>query len=65
MRNVLSNAFHVVFSSPKFGHDSLIEGFVYSIINNKPPPVTPEEGRATVRIMEKLVDHVRDARLCE
>jgi predicted dehydrogenase len=37
------------------GHATEIEQFVDSIQNNKQPPVTGEEGRETVRVLELLV----------
>jgi len=40
------------------GHDIMIEKFVDSIINDKPVPVTPEEGRETVRVMEVVVEKI-------
>lgn len=37
------------------GHSVEIEKFVESVINNKPPPVTGEEGRDVIRVLEMLV----------
>jgi len=56
VKNVLLNTFSFVLGSPKLGHDILIEKFVESILNNEPAPVTMEEGRETVRLMEMLAD---------
>jgi len=53
-RGVLSNTFKAIFHKPMLGHDIMIERFVKSIILDQPVPVTPEEGRETVRIMEMI-----------
>lgn len=37
------------------GHDVVIEKFVNSVINDQQPPVTAEDGRETVRVMEIIV----------
>ena len=58
VKNVLLNTFSFVFSNPKLGHDLLIEKFVKSILNNEPAPVTMEEGRETVKLMEMLVNEL-------
>jgi predicted dehydrogenase len=52
---LISNVFNVCFGRTMLGHDIMIEKFVESIIDNKPVPVTPEEGRETIRLMEKIV----------
>jgi hypothetical protein len=52
---VMSNAFRVILGKSMLGHDIMIEKFVKSIINDQPVPVTPEEGRETIRIMEMIV----------
>jgi len=56
IRGVVSNAFKVMLHRPMLGHDIMIEKFVKSIINDQPVPVTPEEGRETIRIMEMIVN---------
>jgi len=56
VKGVVSNTFKVIFRTPMLGHDIMIEKFVNSIINDQPVPVTPEEGRETVRVMEKIVE---------
>lgn len=58
MKGVVSNAFKLMIRKPMLGHDIMIEKFVESIINDEPVPVTPEEGRETVRIMEMIVDEL-------
>ncbi|MHA1833649.1 MAG: hypothetical protein ACTSV7_06620, partial [Candidatus Baldrarchaeia archaeon] len=55
VKGVMSNAFKVMLHKPILGHDIMIEKFVKSIINNKPVPVTPEEGRETIRVMQMIV----------
>jgi hypothetical protein len=42
------------------GHDIMIERFVKSIIHDQPVPVTPEEGRETVKIMEIIVKKINN-----
>jgi len=56
IKGVMSNALNFMLRRPLLGHDIMIEKFVNSIINDQPVPVTPEEGRETVRVMEMLVD---------
>jgi len=55
VKGVMSNAFKVMLHKPMLGHDIMIEKFVKNIINDKPVPVTPEEGRETIRVMEMIV----------
>lgn len=60
---VASNGAKAIFSrdtvSRVRGHAVEIERFVNSVINDQQPPVTAEEGRETVRVMEILVDKLR------
>lgn len=51
---VASNVLSYLLRRPMLGHDILIERFVNSIIHDQPIPVTAEEGRETVRIMEVI-----------
>ena len=51
-----SNALATLVRRQKLGTDVVIEGFVNSVIGNKEPPVTGEEGRETVRTMEMVVN---------
>ena len=39
-------------------HELLIDGFVDSIIANQPPPVSAEEGREAVRVMNMIVEEL-------
>lgn len=55
IRGVTSNIVKTILRRPMLGHDIMIEKFVKSIVNDHPPPVTPEEGRETIRVMEMIV----------
>ncbi|MFC2025009.1 Gfo/Idh/MocA family protein [Chloroflexota bacterium] len=57
---VATNAFKLMTGTLKFGHETLIEKFIDSIINQQQPPVTGEEGRETVRVMEMLVERLQE-----
>lgn len=57
---VAANAFKLMTGKLKLGHETLIGKFIDSILNNHQPPVTGEEGRETVRVMEMIVDRLRD-----
>jgi len=67
IKGVMSNALNFMLRRPLLGHDIMIEKFVNSIINDQPVPVTPENGRETVRVMEMLVNklHQNMARACK
>lgn len=58
--NVISNAAKAAFSKDAKmrvrGHSVEIEKFVNSVINDETPPVTAEEGRETIRVMEITVE---------
>lgn len=55
MGGIASNAFKVITGRQKIGTDVVIERFVDSVLNDSQPPVTGEEGRETVRVMEMVV----------
>jgi len=55
MKGVVSNAFGIMLGRTLLGHDILIKKFVDSVANDQPVPVTAEEGRETVRVMEMIV----------
>ena len=57
---VAANAFKLMTGKLKFGHELLIKGFVDSILNNHHPPVTGQEGRETVRVMEMIVERLQE-----
>ena len=52
MKGTVSNALKTMLGRPMLGHDIMIKRFIKSILYDRPVPVTPEEGRETVRIME-------------
>jgi len=56
---VAANASKLMTRKLKLGHDILIESFINSILNDDQPPVTPEEGRETVKLMEIIVERLR------
>ncbi|MFC2071980.1 Gfo/Idh/MocA family protein [Chloroflexota bacterium] len=58
MAGVAANAFKVATGKVKLGQDIIIERFVDGILNNHESPVTAEEGRETVRVMEMIVDRL-------
>jgi predicted dehydrogenase len=55
-----SNIVGVLMGKQRIGHDVVIEGFVDSVLNDSKPPVTGEEGRDTVRVMEMVVERYRE-----
>lgn len=57
---VFTNAFKMATKSLGTGHEVIIEQFVDSILNNQQPPVTGEEGRETVRVMEMIVERLHE-----
>jgi predicted dehydrogenase len=59
VRGVISNVYRVAFSRPMLGHDIMIEKFAKSIIDDQPVPVSPEEGRETVAVMDAIVRKVK------
>ena len=56
MKGIASNTLKTILGEPMLGHDIMVEKFVKSIINNQSVPVTPEEGRETVKVLEMIVD---------
>ena len=62
IKSVILNAAKVMFTRDSLalalGHALLIDKFVNSIINDQQTPVTAEEGRETVRIMENLINRL-------
>ena len=53
---IIKGIFKNAFGSKKIGTDLVIEMFVKSILNNTELPVTAEEGKEAVRIMEMVVE---------
>jgi predicted dehydrogenase len=56
--NVAKAGTKVLLRRYKNTHDLLIEGFLDSIIKNRPLPVPAEEGREVVRVMKLIVDNL-------
>ena len=59
VKGVVSNAFKVMLHKPMLGHNIMIKKFVDSVLNDKPVPVPPDEGRETIRVMEMVVKKLR------
>ena len=59
-RGFASNVFKVAIGKEKIGTKVVIEQFVQSITNGSRPPVTAEEGRETVRIVEMIVARYKE-----
>ncbi len=57
--NIIANASSLLAGKMKSSHEIEIEMFVNSILNNHQPPVTGEEGRETVKVMEMIVEKLR------
>jgi UDP-N-acetylglucosamine 3-dehydrogenase len=55
VKGIASNVFSVMRGETFLGHNIVIEKFVDSIINDEAVPVSVDEGRETVRVMEILV----------
>ncbi|MFB0562661.1 MAG: Gfo/Idh/MocA family protein [Candidatus Lokiarchaeia archaeon] len=55
VKGISSNVLSILFKKPMLGHDIFMKKFIDSILNNNPLPVTPEEGRETIRVMEMIV----------
>ncbi len=55
-RGVVENGLRLAMGRSRNGHAIVIEGFVNSILADKPPPVTGEEGRETTRVVEMIVE---------
>jgi predicted dehydrogenase len=60
IRGVASNALRVVARRPMLGHDIMVERFVASILNDQPVPVSAEEGRETVRVLNIIVQKLEN-----
>lgn len=55
-----SNVFKVVTGRQRIGTEVVIERFVDSVLTDTQPPVTGEEGRETVRVMEMVVKRYQE-----
>jgi predicted dehydrogenase len=58
--SVAANAVRAALGRNTLGTNLVIERFVESLIDGSPSPVTPEEGREAVRIMEMVVARYRE-----
>jgi len=54
------NSVKVLFGQMKLGHEVFIEKYLRSILENRIPPVTPEEGTEAVRLMEMIVKSLKN-----
>lgn len=54
--SAVANAFKLATGKLKYGHATLIEKYVQSILDGSQLPVTGEDGRETVRVMEMIVE---------
>lgn len=57
---LLTNGLKVGTGKFRLGHDKVIEMFVDSVLKDTMSPVTGEEGREVVRVMEMIVDRLYD-----
>jgi len=55
---IMANGLKALTGQFKVGHDTVIELFVDSVINNTAPPVTGEEGREVIRVLDMLVSRL-------
>lgn len=60
VKDVATNAFKLATRNAKLGHEMIIERFVDSILNDHEPPVTGEEGREVIRVMEMIVQRLHE-----
>lgn len=57
---ISSNVFKVATGMQKIGTDVVIERFIDSVLSDSQPPVTGEEGREVVRVMEMVVKRYQE-----
>jgi UDP-N-acetylglucosamine 3-dehydrogenase len=55
LSGLITNGFKTITGQFKVGHEKIVGMFVDSIIKDKTPPVTGEEGREVIRVMEMIV----------
>ena len=58
VKGIASNAFRTILDRPMLGHDIMIEKFVGSVKNDQPVPVSPDEGRETIRVLAMIIDRL-------
>lgn len=56
MKETTFNSIKYMFRKNFNPHSVVISGFVDSILNNAPPPITAKEGREVVRVMQMLIE---------
>lgn len=59
-KDIISNSIGVLTGSKKAGTDKVIEEFVKSIHDGTRPPITGEEGKKAVEVVEKIVDNYKE-----
>jgi UDP-N-acetylglucosamine 3-dehydrogenase len=57
---LITNGFKATTGQFKVGHEKLVELFVDSIVKDTTPPVTGEEGREVIRVMEMIVNRLHE-----
>ena len=58
---VAGNALRVLSGQGEFyGHNAIISDFIDAIFNDRQPPITAEEGRETTRVIEMIVEKLRE-----
>lgn len=57
---IAATVFKVMTGRQKLGTDVVIERFVASVLSDSQPPVTGEEGRETVRLMETIIKRLQE-----
>jgi len=55
---ITANGFKALAGQFKVGHDTVIELFVDSVINDTTPPVTGEQGREVIRVLDMIVNRL-------
>jgi predicted dehydrogenase len=60
VQNLLSKSVRVATGRYDNTHDLIVERFVESIANDTPSPVTAEEGREAVRVLNMIVDKLKE-----
>jgi len=55
---LIANGFKAITGQFRVGHEKIVELFVDSIIKDTTPPVTGEEGREVIRVMEMIVNRL-------
>lgn len=59
VKNVTNNAYNFTTRKTKMAHEVVISGFIDSVLDNGRPPVTGEEGRDTVLVLEKIIEKLK------